>query len=155
MEQRIEEGDLVTSEKVLEVVMDATASMQLTEDLNYWELIWLMYLYTNLTSAKPRKLSHSVFLRCRYSIAESQPCMQRHLKIYIPLLLLQDWNVLIMPPQTHQFKVYLPKQWRSKRCGTEDENCICTCSYIFIYRWEKGQVTVHVQCGIEVDVLSY
>ena len=61
IEQRIEEGDLVTSDNiVMEVVMDATASLQLPEDL--LESLDSCNFTTNLTSAKPQRLSYSVFL---------------------------------------------------------------------------------------------
>ena len=61
IERRIEEGDLVTSDNiVMEVVMDATASLQLPEDL--LESLDSCNFTTNLTSAKPQRLSYSVFL---------------------------------------------------------------------------------------------
>ena len=64
MEQRIEEGDLLTSETVMEVVTGATASMQSPEDL--LESLDSCVITTNsnfeFTSVTPQRLSYSVFL---------------------------------------------------------------------------------------------
>ena len=77
MEQNIEEGDLVTSETVMEVVTGATASMQLPEDLLESLDSCTFTINSNLISATPQRLSYSVFL----SDVLFQNLNQSHLKI--------------------------------------------------------------------------
>ena len=77
MEQNIEEGDLVTSETVMEVVTGATASMQLPEDLLERLDSCTSKTNSNLISASPQRLSYSVFL----SDVLFQNLNQSHLKI--------------------------------------------------------------------------
>ena len=77
MEQRIEEGDLLTSETVMEVVTGATASMQLPEDLLESLDSCTFATNSNFTSVTPQRLSYSVFL----SDILFQNLNQSHLKI--------------------------------------------------------------------------
>ena len=74
LEERIEERNLITSDAVIDAVIGATASMELSENppqsLNSFNL-------TNLTSAGVQRLSYSVYL----SDTLFQNVNQSHLKI--------------------------------------------------------------------------
>ena len=74
LEQKIDQGDLITSGMVMDAVTNATASIQLPENL--FESLDSCN-FTNLTSTSIQRLSHSVFL----SDALFQNINQSHLKI--------------------------------------------------------------------------
>ena len=147
MEQRIEEGDLVTSETVnaMDTEANTTASIQLPEDLlDGYNLDSCINMTFNLTSATPQRLSYSVFL----SDVLFQNVNQSHLKIgsiIVAARLKCADNATPNTPIETTFQI----NREVRRCA---QKCMTTLRlhFTFLHRLNKIHLAAHAQCGLKV-----